>query len=56
MTKRRNDKTPDPPGGRAAERLRQFLDARLPRSARKKGGKSPKRPGPAGSSNHGGDK
>lgn len=30
MTKRRGDKTPEPPGGRAGERLRQFLDARMP--------------------------
>jgi hypothetical protein len=28
--KRPGDKTPDPPGGRAAERLRQFEEARLP--------------------------
>lgn len=27
MVKRRGDKTPDPPGGRAAERLRMFIDA-----------------------------
>jgi hypothetical protein len=27
--KRPGDNTPDPPGGRAAERLKQFEDARL---------------------------
>jgi hypothetical protein len=31
MTKRPGDKTPEPPGGRAAERLRMFEDARRPR-------------------------
>jgi hypothetical protein len=31
MTKRRGDKTPEPPGGRAAERLRMFEDARRPK-------------------------
>lgn len=30
MTKRRGDQAPEPRGGRAAERLRQFLDARMP--------------------------
>ena len=33
MTKRRGDKTPEPPGGRAAERLRMFEDARRPKEA-----------------------
>jgi hypothetical protein len=28
MTKRPGDKTPEPPGGRAAERLRMFEEAR----------------------------
>lgn len=28
--KRPGDKSPDPPGGRAAERLREFEDARRP--------------------------
>jgi hypothetical protein len=28
MVKRRGDKTPDPPGGRAAERLRMFLESK----------------------------
>ena len=37
MTKRPGDKTPDPPGGRAAERLRMFEEARRPK------GESPKR-------------
>ena len=32
--KKPGDKTPDPPGGRAAERLRQFEEARLPPSER----------------------
>jgi hypothetical protein len=30
MVKREGDKTPTPPGGRAAERLKQFEDARRP--------------------------
>ena len=30
MTRRPGDDTPDPPGGRAAERLREFLDQRFP--------------------------
>ena len=33
MTKRPGDKTPEPPGGRAAERLRMFEDARRPKEA-----------------------
>jgi hypothetical protein len=28
MVKRRGDKTPEPPGGRAAERLRMFEESR----------------------------
>jgi len=31
MTRRPGDKTPEPPGGRAAERLRMFEDARRPK-------------------------
>ena len=31
MTRRPGDKTPPPPGGRAAERLRQFEQARFPK-------------------------
>jgi len=31
--KKPGDETPDPPGGRAAERLREFLDQRLPPGA-----------------------
>ena len=31
MTKRPGDKTPEPPGGRAAERLRMFEEARWPK-------------------------
>ena len=30
MVKRRGDKTPEPPGGRAADRLRMFEQARQP--------------------------
>jgi hypothetical protein len=30
MTKRRGDTTPEPPGGRAAERLKMFESARAP--------------------------
>ena len=32
MVKRPGDKTPEPPGGRAAERLRMFEEARRPRN------------------------
>jgi hypothetical protein len=32
MTKRPGDETPEPAGGRAAERLRMFEDARQPKS------------------------
>jgi hypothetical protein len=41
MTRRPGDKTPEPPGGRAAERLRMFEDARRPKevSGGKKKGK-----------------
>jgi len=31
--KRPGDKSPEPPGGRAAERLRMFEDARRPKEA-----------------------
>jgi hypothetical protein len=34
MTKRPDDETPEPPGGRAAERLREFIDARFPEGER----------------------
>lgn len=30
MTRRPDDFTPEPPGGRAAERLREFIDQRFP--------------------------
>src|SRR5512135_3657831 len=30
MTRRPGDNTPEPPGGRAAERLREFIDQRFP--------------------------
>jgi hypothetical protein len=42
MTKRKGDPIPDPPGGRAAERLRMFLDARRPKPDPKKPNKSRK--------------
>ena len=38
MPRRPGDTEPDPPGGRAAERLREFIDQRFP-------GKSPSRKG-----------
>lgn len=38
MTARKNDKKPEPTGGRAAERLREFEDARR---ARPPAGKQP---------------
>jgi len=50
MIKRRGDTTRDPPGGRAAERLRMFTDARRPkmhRKKRKRATKGPKKPAPA---------
>jgi hypothetical protein len=31
MTKRRDDVIPEPPGGRAAERLQMFVSARAPK-------------------------
>jgi hypothetical protein len=34
MTKRPDDETPEPPGGRAAERLREFIAARFPEGER----------------------
>jgi hypothetical protein len=49
MVRRPSDQTPDPPGGRAAERLRMFEDARGPKEnlpekkskkSRRKGAKS----------------
>ena len=30
MTRRPDDSQPEPPGGRAAERLREFIDQRFP--------------------------
>jgi hypothetical protein len=48
MVKRRGDTTPEPPGGRAAERLRMFEDARRPKlspAKRKKPRKAAKQPG-----------
>jgi hypothetical protein len=35
MTKRPGDTKPDPPGGRALERLRMFEEARAPKKAPK---------------------
>ena len=43
MVRRPGDKTPEPPGGRAAERLRMFEDARRP----KRGSKAKKKKKPA---------
>jgi len=45
--KRPGDKSPDPPGGRAAERLREFEEARLPPAERERLAK------PAGKSSRG---
>ena len=42
MIRRPRDKTPEPPGGRAAERLRMFEQARTPDAPR---GVKAKRPG-----------
>lgn len=44
MTRRPGDKNAEPPGGRAAERLRMFEDARRPKGASRdsKKGKSAK--------------
>lgn len=36
VVKRRRDITPEPPGGRAAERLRMFLDARRAKTGGRK--------------------
>ena len=36
MVRRRGDKTPEPPGGRAAERLRMFEEARRPKDVPQK--------------------
>jgi hypothetical protein len=41
MIRRPGDKTPEPPGGRAAERLRMFEEARRPHPPK---GRSPKKP------------
>lgn len=41
MVRRRSDKTPEPPGGRAAERLRMFEQARTPEGSRDAKGKRP---------------
>jgi len=41
MTKRFNDKRPAPTGGRAAERLRMFEEARLPTEASENQEKKP---------------
>jgi hypothetical protein len=48
MVKRRGDKTPDPPGGRAAERLRQYLESQrfVPEKDLKKEPRPPAEPDP----------
>jgi hypothetical protein len=43
MVKRRGDKSPEPAGGRAAERLRMFEEARGVAVSSKKGKKPPKK-------------
>ena len=49
--RRPGDKTPEPAGGRAAERLRMYLDARRAKPAPKKRINSPKGPKKAGPAN-----
>ena len=48
MVKRRGDKTPDPPGGRAAERLRLFVESQRTVSdadaAKRQAGERPRMP------------
>jgi len=44
MTKRKGDPIPEPPGGRAAKRLRMFLDARNPKPDAKNPNKARKAP------------
>jgi hypothetical protein len=51
MTRRPGDKTPEPPGGRAAERLRMFEEARRPKDVsrgrkKRKSAKDAKKDGP----------
>jgi hypothetical protein len=51
MTRRPGDKTPEPPGGRAAERLRMFEEARWPKDVsrgrkKKKSAKDAKKDAP----------
>ena len=44
MPLRPGDTEPDPPGGRAAERLREFIDQRFPgRSPSREGDEAPER-------------
>jgi hypothetical protein len=43
MIRSPGDKTPPPPGGRAAERLRMFEEARQPAPARAKSGPAGKK-------------
>jgi hypothetical protein len=44
MPRRPGDTEPDPPGGRAAERLREFIDQRFPeRSPSREGDEAPER-------------
>ena len=51
MTKRKGDRIPEPPGGRAAERLRMFLDARRPKPGPQKPNKLRKSPKKTGTAN-----
>jgi hypothetical protein len=51
MVRRPGDKTPEPPGGRAAERLRMFEEARRPKEVsstqkKRKSAKDPKKGSP----------
>lgn len=48
MVKRRGDKTPEPPGGRAAERLRMFEESRrfVPEEQAKKKSRAAVKSGP----------
>ncbi len=44
MIRRPGDKTPEPPGGRAAERLRMFEEARRPQLPKSAPPKKPTKP------------
>jgi hypothetical protein len=47
MTKRPDDKTPEPPGGRAAKRLEMFEEARRPNLPKGTSDKTSKKTRPA---------